>query len=121
VQPESSVLSEQLKTQVASVQDSNAFKRYLAAQARFHRYSARNVFLILLQMPEATHVAGYTSWQRLGRHVRRGERGITARLAPIRSAMPAKISAPSAPTTCTSRTAWMSVSCASPQLLTTEL
>jgi hypothetical protein len=59
------------------VQDSDAFKRYLAAQAVFHRYSARNVFLILFQRPEATRVAGYSTWQRLGRQVRRGERGIT--------------------------------------------
>jgi hypothetical protein len=74
-------LGETLKTQVAVVQDSDAFKRYLSAQAVFHRYSARNVFLILYQMPEATRVAGYTTWQKLGRQVRRGERGITI-LAP---------------------------------------
>src|SRR6266487_5926186 len=70
-------LGEQLKTQVATVQDSEAFKRYLAAQAVFHRYSARNVFLILYQMPDATRVAGYTTWKKLGRQVRRGARGIT--------------------------------------------
>src|SRR5690242_1160328 len=70
-------LGEQLKQQVAAVQDSEAFKRYLAAQAVFHRYSARNVFLILFQRPEATRVAGYTTWQKLGRQVRRGETGIT--------------------------------------------
>src|SRR5215207_6586599 len=70
-------LGEQLKRQVAAVQDSDAFKRYLMAQAVFHRYSARNVFLILYQMPDATRVAGYTSWQKLGRQVRRGETGIT--------------------------------------------
>lgn len=70
-------LGEQLKQEVAAVQDSDAFKRYLAAQAIFHRYSARNVFLILFQRPEATRVAGYTTWQKLGRQVRRGETGIT--------------------------------------------
>jgi hypothetical protein len=70
-------LGEQLKAQVARVQDSDAFKRYLVAQAVFHRYSARNVFLIFYQMPNATRVAGYTSWQKLGRQVRRGETGIT--------------------------------------------
>jgi len=36
-------LGEQLKTQVAAVQDNDAFKRYLAAQAVFHRYSAQRV------------------------------------------------------------------------------
>src|SRR5215207_11455208 len=70
-------LGEQLKAQVSAVQDSDAFKRYLVAQAVSHRYSARNVFLILYQMPNATLVAGYTAWQKLGRQVRRGETGIT--------------------------------------------
>lgn len=70
-------LGEQLTAQVARVQDSDAFKRYLVAQAIFHRYSARNVFLILYQMPDATLVAGYTAWQKLGRQVRRNETGIT--------------------------------------------
>src|SRR5215211_5165382 len=70
-------LGEQLKAQVAAVQDSDAFKRYLKAQAVFQRYSARNVFLILFQRLEATRVAGYTTWQKLGRQVRRGETGIT--------------------------------------------
>ena len=36
-----------------------------------------NVFLILFQRPEATRVAGYTTWQKLGRQVRCGETGIT--------------------------------------------
>src|SRR5215218_9368897 len=57
-------LGEQLTAQVARVQDSDAFKRYLAAQAVFHRYSARNVFLILYQRPEATRVAGYDRTER---------------------------------------------------------
>lgn len=70
-------LGEQLKQQVAALQDSHSFKRYLVAQAVFHRYSARNVFLILFQRPDATRVAGYTTWQKLGRQVRRGEAGIT--------------------------------------------
>src|SRR6266508_1751635 len=70
-------LGDQLKIQVAAVQDSDAFKRYLAAQAVFHRYSARNIFLILYQMPDATRVAVYTTWQKLGRQVRRCATGIT--------------------------------------------
>lgn len=54
----------------------------LATAGRFHRYSANNVLLIHLQCPQATRVAGYRSWQRLGRQVRRGEKGI-AILAPV--------------------------------------
>lgn len=52
------------------------FRRYLEAMGRFHQYSARNVLLIHAQRPDATRVAGYRTWQALGRQVRRGERGI---------------------------------------------
>jgi antirestriction protein ArdC len=54
----------------------------LAVAARFHRYSANNVMLILAQRPDATRVAGYRAWQSLGRQVRKGERGL-AILAPV--------------------------------------
>lgn len=51
-------------------------------RARFHTYSFGNVLLILRQNPEATTVAGYRTWQTLGRQVRKGERGIQI-LAPV--------------------------------------
>jgi antirestriction factor ArdC-like protein len=54
----------------------------LRVAARFHDYSPGNVMLILAQRPDATRVAGYRSWQALGRQVNRVERGI-AILAPI--------------------------------------
>jgi hypothetical protein len=57
-------------------------KSYLAAMARFHRYSINNVFLIQSQHPGATHVAGFATWRQLGRFVRRGEKGI-AILVPL--------------------------------------
>jgi antirestriction protein ArdC len=55
---------------------------YLAAMARFHRYSLRNVMLIASQNPAATHVAGFRTWHTLGRFVKKGEKGILI-LAPI--------------------------------------
>jgi len=57
-------------------------KNYLAAIARFHRYSLRNVMLIATQNPTASHVAGYNAWRTLGRFVKKGEQGILI-LAPI--------------------------------------
>ena len=48
-----------------------------AAIGRFHKYSLHNVLLIALQKPDATRVAGFHTWHRLGRHVRKGEKGIT--------------------------------------------
>ena len=61
---------------VDDVRASEAFKAYLAVQARFHRYSWHNSMLIAMQRPDATHVAGYRAWQGLKRQVRKGERGI---------------------------------------------
>src|SRR5436853_6691263 len=60
----------------------------LTAAARFHHYSPANVLLILRQRPDATRVAGYRTWQQLGRQVRRGERGIAV-LAPCTYLRPA--------------------------------
>src|SRR6202041_3295602 len=61
---------------------SETLRNYLAAIGRFHRYSLRNVMLIASQNPTATHVAGFHTWHKLGRFVKKGERGILI-LAPI--------------------------------------
>jgi len=55
---------------------------YLAAMGRFHEYSLGNALLLAVQRPDATHVAGYRTWQGLGRQVRQGEKGILI-VAPI--------------------------------------
>jgi antirestriction protein ArdC len=54
----------------------------LKTMARFHPYSWHNICLIASQRPTATRVAGFHTWRSLGRHVRKGEKGI-AILAPI--------------------------------------
>ncbi|HKW87482.1 MAG TPA: ATPase, T2SS/T4P/T4SS family [Candidatus Acidoferrales bacterium] len=61
---------------------SETLTQYLAAIGRFHRYSLRNVMLIASQKPSATHVAGFNAWHKLGRFVKKGEKGIMI-LAPI--------------------------------------
>lgn len=61
---------------------SETLQQYLKAMGRFHRYSIGNAILIGLQRPTATHVAGFRAWQRLGRHVKKGEHGI-AIMAPV--------------------------------------
>jgi len=61
---------------------SDTLKAYLKAMGRFHRYSVGNAILIQLQRPNATHVAGFRAWQRLDRHVKKGEHGI-AIMAPV--------------------------------------
>jgi antirestriction protein ArdC len=61
---------------------SETLMQYLAAIGRFHRYSLGNVMLIASQKPTATHVAGFHAWHKLGRFVKKGEKGIMV-LAPI--------------------------------------
>lgn len=55
---------------------------WLRTMARFHTYSWHNVCLIASQRPTATRVAGFQTWRRMRRFVRKGEKGI-AILAPI--------------------------------------
>jgi antirestriction protein ArdC len=55
---------------------SEHLQHYLAFSSRFHRYSPLNQLLIFLQKPEATRVAGYRTWQKLGYQVGKGEKGI---------------------------------------------
>jgi len=61
---------------VDEVRASDTFKAYLDVQAKFHRYSWHNTLLILSQKPSASRVAGFQTWKKLDRHVRKGERGI---------------------------------------------
>ncbi len=61
---------------------SETLTQYLAAIGRFRLYSLRNVMLIASQKPTASHVAGFHAWHKLGRFVKKGEKGIMI-LAPI--------------------------------------
>lgn len=77
-------LAEDALTKLAELLDqgqSETLTAYLATLARFHRYSFGNALLIHFQRPDATRVAGFQAWRRLGRIVQRGEKGI-AILAP---------------------------------------
>ncbi|HEU5382232.1 MAG TPA: ArdC-like ssDNA-binding domain-containing protein [Ktedonobacteraceae bacterium] len=49
---------------------------YLKFASKFHQYSPLNQMLIAEQAPNATHVAGYSQWKKLGYQVKKGEKGI---------------------------------------------
>src|SRR5258708_3655856 len=55
---------------------------YLKGIGRYERYSFDNVLLIASQKPNASYVAGFRTWNQLGRFVKKGEKGIVI-LAPI--------------------------------------
>jgi len=82
VQDKTGALLTKLKEGVANLTNSDRWKEYLMVQARFHKYSAGNVMLIMAQRPDATRVAGFTKWRELGRYVKKGEHGI-AIFAPV--------------------------------------
>lgn len=75
-------LTDKLKQGVRDVFESDRYAAYLQTVSKFHSYSFRNVILILMQYPEASRVAGFNTWKKLGRTVKKGQKGI-AILAPI--------------------------------------
>ncbi len=69
-------LHRELVGAVEQITSGEEWAAMLEVAARFHRYSFRNTILIRLQRPDATRVAGFNRWKDLGRHVRKGEKGI---------------------------------------------
>ncbi len=66
----------ELKEKIQKHKNSNELKNYLDTMAQFHSYSFYNCLLIATQFREATRVAGFRTWQRLNRFVKKGEHGI---------------------------------------------
>jgi hypothetical protein len=80
--PDRTELLDTLTEGVSSLTSSEQWRRHLDVQTRFHRYSFGNAVLIAAQFPEATRVAGFASWKKLGRSVSKGESAIWI-LAPV--------------------------------------
>jgi len=72
----------ELERGLEEFQSSDMWKNYLDTISVFHNYSPCNCLLIKLQYPSATFVAGFNVWKKLGRFVKKGEKGI-AILAPV--------------------------------------
>lgn len=51
-------------------------KGYLDMAAKFSRYRTENILLVYKQMPEASVIADYASWKRVGGYVKYGTKGI---------------------------------------------
>lgn len=68
---------ETLEASISDFMNSEKYLKYLRVMSKFHGYSMNNIFLILMQCPEASLVAGYKKWQTLGRHVKQGEKAIS--------------------------------------------
>ena len=63
-------ITDRLEQGIQDLFDSDRFKEYLQVMSKFHNYSFNNTLLIAMQKPDATFVAGYTSWKKdYGRQV----------------------------------------------------
>jgi antirestriction protein ArdC len=67
---------EQVEQATRALLSSDGWRKWAETRARFHSYSWGNCALIAMQAPDATQIAGFKSWQQLGRQVRKGERSI---------------------------------------------
>jgi antirestriction protein ArdC len=65
-----------LKKGVAALLTSDGYRAYLQNLSQFHNYSYRNMILILMQLPTATRCAGFYAWKKMGRTVKKGEKGL---------------------------------------------
>jgi antirestriction protein ArdC len=55
---------------------SDTLTRFMEVMAKFPRYSFGNCILIAMQFPDAKFVQGFHGWKKVGRFVRKGEKGI---------------------------------------------
>ncbi len=69
-------ITERLQKGIEDLFDSENYKNYLKTMSRFTSYSLNNTLLIAMQKPDATAVAGYTTWKQLHRQVKKGEKAI---------------------------------------------
>ncbi len=69
-------LLRQLGEEAEKLRTTQGWAEWLRVAGRFHDYSLNNQLLILGQRPDATRVAGYRTWQSLGRQVQRGEKAL---------------------------------------------
>ena len=70
-------ITDRLEQGITELFESERYKEYLRVMSKFHNYSFNNTLLIAIQKPDASLVAGFSSWKNnFGRNVMKGEKGI---------------------------------------------
>lgn len=69
-------ITDKLQQGIEDLFDSDTYKNYLKTMSKFTSYSLNNTLLIAMQKPDATTVAGYTTWKQMNRSVAKGSRAI---------------------------------------------
>lgn len=65
-----------MEQSIRGFMDGDRYKEFLGKMSRFHSYSLNNQILIAAQKPDAELCASYTTWKKMGRYVKKGEKGI---------------------------------------------
>ncbi len=73
----------ELASETEDFRKTDFFKSYLESMSKFWKYSYHNQLLIYFAMPKATQVAGFHTWNELGRKVKKGSKAIKI-LAPYK-------------------------------------
>lgn len=74
-------ITDQLEKGVSDVFKGDNYRQYLDTMAKFPKYSVNNSLLIMMQKPQASLCQSFTGWKKMGRYVKKGEKGINI-LAP---------------------------------------
>ncbi|MFB5296996.1 ArdC-like ssDNA-binding domain-containing protein [Enterococcus faecalis] len=69
-------LSQHLNDGIKEYLTSDTFKNYLDFASKFHKYSSKNIRLLLAQNPNIRRVAGYNAWKKLDRQVKKGSKAL---------------------------------------------
>ena len=72
---------ERMEQSLEAIHTNEDWLQFLVFQSKFYQYSFRNTMLIYAQNPEASYVKGFKAWNKLGRYVKKGSKGL-AILAP---------------------------------------
>lgn len=71
-----------LEESLENIFQNERFNDFLLVMSKMKNYSLNNTILIVAQRPQATMIQGYGEWQKLGRYVSKGEKGLKI-LAPV--------------------------------------
>ena len=70
-------ITDRLEQGITELFESERYKEYLSVMSKFHNYSFNNTMLIAMQKPDASLIAGFSSWKnQFERNVKNGEKGI---------------------------------------------
>lgn len=75
---------------VNNIVSSGEYEKFLKFSKNFKNYSFNNIVLIFSQMENATQVAGFKTWEKMGRKLKKGAKGIQI-LYPIKKKFNTKI------------------------------